>query len=72
MIQNESNKKERLIEIKTSFSFYKQIRIGVHVKSKMKEVFNLKSLLGINIYDVASMIPPQVHLRRPCYDFSFL
>lgn len=45
MIQNESNKKERLIEIKASFSFYKQIRIGVHVKSKMNEVFNLKSLL---------------------------
>ena len=22
--------------------------------------------------DVAPMIPPQVHLRRPCYDFSFL
>ena len=29
-------------------------------------------LLGCKKEKMASMILPQVHLRKPCYDFSFL
>ena len=30
----------------------------------------VQKIAGVDMID--SMIPPQVHLRRPCYDFSFL
>ena len=48
-----------------------------HAKSDKKYIcvmeFGERTIRGVNFFlDIVSMILPQVHLRKPCYDFSFL
>ena len=48
------------------------VKIDVRTETTSRGSFDFSLVLSYSILEKTVMILPQVHLRKPCYDFYFL